>query len=428
MYASWLHLPLFLFLVFLLWRFKGGRGFGKVFWSMLGLKLLAGLALGYVYQEFLGGGDTWAYHKTTLRVLGQTTQSAQDYLQFLFFDQAGAGTLTFRTDSNSFFLVKILSALYLLTNDSYWMSSLYLSLFSFWGCWYFFQSLEKRFPEFSMPALVAFLLFPSIVFWSSGVSKDSLVMGAMGLLLGASVQLLFASRLRPMLKYLFLFAAAGWLFYKAKFYLAVPAIVFIGAYLAVEKASKQVPAFNTAGKKMGLWFCLMAVGGLAAYFMQSVFTPDDLGFHVMLNYNHLLAKTSANVPHLYFPDLNASFGSILWHAPQAVGQMLVRPFIWEPAPFFYKLIAVENLILLVLLLLAAMEIIRNKKLLTMPAFWWVLLCFFMVGAALVALPTPNLGSLNRYRAPLLAIFLTVVIYWVPWQRWWPAGFKRDKSA
>ncbi|GAA4304931.1 hypothetical protein GCM10023183_18620 [Nibribacter koreensis] len=389
---------------------------------------MAGLALGYVYKEILGGGDTWSYHEITLNVLQETTQSPHDYIRFIFQNQVGDSLEIFREDSNSFFFVKLLSFLYLLTDNSYWWSSVYLSLFSFWGCWYLFLRIEERFQDFRIPAFIAFLFFPSIVFWTSGVSKDSLVMGAMCFLFGFTVQLINAQGVKEKLYYGLLFALASWLFWKVKFFLAVPAIVFLLAYLLVEFLANRFEVLNSLLRKAMLWVGMMVLGAVGAYFLQSDFTPDDLGFHVMLNYSKISAKTSPDLPQIVFPHLNASFTSILWHAPQAVVQMLVRPFIWESAPLFYKLIAVENLVILFIILMALVEIIKNRKMKPLPAFWWVLLCFFLTGAVLVALPTPNFGSLNRYRAPLLAIFLAIALAQGPWQRWWHRLTKGSKSA
>ncbi|AMM51501.1 hypothetical protein TH61_10410 [Rufibacter sp. DG15C] len=428
MLSSWLHLPPLFFLVFLLWRLHQGKAHGLLFWAGLAVKVVAGLALGYVYKEILGGGDTWSYHRVALKVLQETTQLPLDYVRFWLENQTGEALVAFRADSNSFFFIKLLSFLYLLTDASYWWSSAYLSLFSFWGCWYLFLRIEERFPDYRIPAFVAFLFFPSIVFWTSGVSKDSLVMGAMCFLFGFTVRLLYAQGVKEKLYYGVLFALASWLFWKVKFFLAVPAIVFLLAYLLVEFLAKRFGVLSSLSRKAMLWLGMMVLGAVSAYFLQSDFTPDDLGFHVMLNYNKISAKTSSELPQIVFPNLNASFTSILWHAPQAVGQMLVRPFIWEPAPLFYKLIAIENLVILFIILTALVEIIKNTKVKPPPAFWLVLLCFFLAGAVLVALPTPNLGSLNRYRAPLLAIFLTIALAQGPWLRWWHRLTKGGKSA
>jgi hypothetical protein len=428
MLSSWLHLLSLIFIVFLLWRFHQGKGHGLLFWTGLVVKIVAGLALGFIYQKVIGGGDTWEFHRITLNVIVDTTKNPQDYIRFLFNDQISEALAAFRADSNSFFFIKLLSFLYLLTDNSYWWSSVYLSLFSFWGSWYLFLRIEKHFPDFRIPTITAFLFFPSIVFWTSGVSKDSLVMGAMCFVFGFAVQLLYAQDIKEKLYYGLLFASASWLFWKVKFFLAVPAIVFLLAYLFVEFLAKRFKGLYTFPRKAMLWLGMMVAGTLCAYFLQSDFTPDDLGFHVMLNYNKISAKTSLELPQIVFPNLDASFTSILWHAPQAVGQMVVRPFIWEPAPLFYKLIAAENLVILFIIVTALVEIILNRKIKPLPAFWLVLLCFFLAGSVLVALPTPNLGSLNRYRAPLLAIFLTVVLAQGPWQRWWDSFTHRGKSS
>ncbi|WP_125077625.1 hypothetical protein [Rufibacter latericius] len=146
----------------------------------------------------------------------------------------------------------------------------------------------------------------------------------------------------------------------------------------------------------------------------------NLGFfveHILWNYRNIVAASDPASPLLSFPDLQPTLWSVAAHAPSAIFQMLTRPFIWESAPFFYKLMAVENLLLLLLTLLTVVHLVRRRQVPAVPSFLAVLLVFFCVSAVLVTLPTPNLGSLHRYRAPLLPFLFMVVLAWGPVPGW-----------
>src|SRR5690606_10878610 len=82
------------------------------------------------------------------------------------------------TMPRALFLSKTASVFSLLTNHNYWMISIYFSFLSFLGSWFLISVLRKIYSDISAP-VVAFLFFPSIVFWTSGLIKESLAMACL---------------------------------------------------------------------------------------------------------------------------------------------------------------------------------------------------------------------------------------------------------
>jgi hypothetical protein len=85
---------------------------------------------------------------------------------------------------------------------------------------------------------------------------------------------------------------------------------------------------------------------------------------------------------------------------------LLRPFIWEASGMTALLASLENLIIMILLISSISEIGRGThRLLLFSALMYVmLLCVFL------ALSTPNLGTLSRYRVGFLPFLIFVISY------------------
>ncbi|AKQ46353.1 hypothetical protein TH63_13125 [Rufibacter radiotolerans] len=416
-----LHLPFFFLLVYLLWsQARQSQALRRFFWPALFLKLVGGFLLGYIYLEYFGGGDMGLFHQQASAVNAAAQEDPNQYIRLLLFNELGDMPIGFSRwpgYSNSFFFVKLLSLLHFLTGSSFWGSGLYLSLFSFWGCWYLVDKLQRYFPEYSTAAVIAFLFFPSVVFWTGGVSKDSVFMGSLCLTIGLVLQLGQAKEKAVNLHNSILLLASIYLLWKIKFFLAAVVLVLLFSWLFMQWLTKQVKWLQPKGRQLLVWGMLLLTGGFVASFAHPTFNLDFFVQHIVWNYTNLLAKSDPTKPLLLLPGLDANVWSFIRYSPEAVFQMLFRPFVWEPTPLFYKLAGLENLLLLVLVSITIGYLLYQKRWPRLPGFLVVLLVFFFIGAVLVSLPTPNLGTLFRYRAPLLPFFLTVVLAWGPWQKW-----------
>jgi hypothetical protein len=427
---NWLHLPFFFLLVYLLWsQARRNQVLRRFFWPALLLKLAGGVLLGYIYLEYFGGGDMGVFHQQASAVKAAAKEDPNKYIRLLLFNEVGEMPIGFSRwpgYSNSFFFVKLLSLLHFLTGSSFWGSGLYLSLFSFWGCWYLVDKLQRYFPEYGPGAIIAFLFFPSVVFWTSGVSKDSVFMGSLCLTVGLVLQLSKNEEKAARLRNCIVLLASVYLLWKIKFFLASVILVLLFTWLLIQWLTKLVSWLQPKGRQLLAWGVFLAIGTFVASFAHPTFNLDFFARHIVWNYTNLLAKSDPTKPLLLLPGLEASLWSVVKHAPEAVFQMLFRPFVWEAAPLFYKMAGIENLLLLLLVAITVLYLLYLRQWPRLPGFLAVLLVFFFIGAVLVSLPTPNLGTLFRYRAPLLPFFLMVVLAWGPWQMWFNGLIRRRR--
>src|SRR5690606_30473179 len=97
-------------------------------------------------------------------------------------------------DPNSYFVVRLAALFDLFTFHTYSATALLFSVFSFSGAWALYQGLCRKYPFANRQLAVAVLFVPSVVFWGSGILKDTITLGALGWLTWALLHLIEFSR------------------------------------------------------------------------------------------------------------------------------------------------------------------------------------------------------------------------------------------
>ena len=152
------------------------------------LKLFAGLTVGWLFLRYYGyGGDSWNMYQNARRISTLAHQDLGAYLRFLLFNKyhyfAHLPDASIWEQPRYLFVVKVVSLINLATQQNYWFTSFYFSLFAFSGLWQVANTLSRLFPATKLAAAFAFLVFPSVLFWSSGLQKESLALGIMAWLI-----------------------------------------------------------------------------------------------------------------------------------------------------------------------------------------------------------------------------------------------------
>ena len=148
----------------------------QYYWPALAAKVIAGIMVGVIYFYYYGLGDTIAYWQDGSKIYERFLSDPAGTLAF-FWDESSqeefAASLNFHTPRSLFF-AKIAGIAAILTAGNYWSMSILLSYLSFLGSWHIFVKVTGYFPSSARASAVAFLFFPSVVFWSSGLIKESL--------------------------------------------------------------------------------------------------------------------------------------------------------------------------------------------------------------------------------------------------------------
>ncbi|MFD1873102.1 hypothetical protein [Hymenobacter bucti] len=312
--------------------------------------------------------------------------------------------------SNALFVSKILALLNFVTLGSFWLAGVYLSLGCYVACWGLVRTLRQLWPAAPVGAgVLAFLLWPSVVWWSAGITKETLVLGSgaalVAMLLNSLYYRLPAAGWQQ-LGWWGLLLGLGWLQVRLRYFFALPLLGSLLALVGVVRAERRgwLPA-GWRAQGLGLLAGVALAGPLVVAAGGEPVSKAFVTSQLWGNYLHGVA-TSAGRPHLEYPGLQPTLGSMASHFPVAAAQTLVRPWLGESAGLRYVGVGLENLLLLGLLVLATTAVVRGRPGRLPAALVLTLLLYCVVLAGLIGLSTPNLGTLLRYR--------TVLLPWLLW--------------
>ena len=319
--------------------------------------------------------------------------------------------------SNSFFFSKLLMFLNLASGSTDWLNGLYLSLFAFVGSWLLARMLARLFPTIPAGAgAIALLLWPSVVGFASGITKEALLLGSATWLVALVLQKLYAepagSVSQPTPRWRGL---AGWLgivllavlHVKSRYFFAFP-LLGVLAGLAFIRVLQKLGLARRRWVQVALLLGVLAVGGWLGTQLSPVLTLNRFTAELMKIYSRHL-EYSAGKPHFEYPDLRPTGESALRHVPIAIWNTLSRPWLgesWAPA---YIIGALENLALLSLLALAGWAALRRRAGHLPFALVLALALHCLLLAVLIGLSTPNLGSLHRYRSGLMPFLVLLLL-------------------
>lgn len=401
------NLFLLLFLSYRIWK-REKSSLRKIFWPALILKLSAGICLGLVYSYYYTVGDTFNYFDDGVTLARLARTDLVSYTSFLW---SGDASFTIWSDllyqqPRAMFLSKITSVFCLITHDNYWIISLYFSALAFACAWSLVKKITALYPSTKKAAIIGFLFFPSVVFWSSGLIKESLAMAALFFL-----SILFVKSWNKEKKWKVTEGLIGlvavWLVWNLKYYyIAVFLPVALTALLA--RFLMERFSIHSLPLKIGVWCFIFFIPLFVVSLLHPNFYLDRFIDVVVSSYNEFQAISDPE-DLIHYNALKATPLSLVENMPWALLSGMFRPFVTEVHNVLQFLIAMENLVLLVLFLSAIIGLKKLKHTSHRMVFFSIII-YCMILCIFLALSTPNFGTLSRYRVgflPFLVFLLTV---------------------
>ena len=311
--------------------------------------------------------------------------------------------ITYNGMSNTLFSAKVVGLLNIASADQGWLNGMYLSLLSFIGCWVLARTVARVFPATPpAAAMVAFVAWPTVIFWAAGVAKEPLLLGSGAWLLAVFLSLFYESEARPSR------ARAGqvvgllvlaYVHFNMRYFFAAPLLgVLVG--LAVLRAMQHLRLARSRWAQALVLVAVLAGGAWAATEVGVAFRVNKFINQTIRIYTHSL-DASASKPHFEYSDLRPTGESFVQHAPLAVANAFTRPWLGESWQPMYVAASLENAVLLFLLAVAMVAAWRRQSGRLPFQVVLALGIFCIILAVLLGLSTPNLGSLNRYRSAML---------------------------
>jgi hypothetical protein len=393
----------------------------KYFLPAMVLKFFGAIALGLIYQFYYNGGDTFNFHTIGSRVIWEAfLDSPTTALRLIFSNGVHepeffnySSRIYFFSDSPSFFVIRVAAVFDLLTYSSYSATALFFAFYSFMGGWLLFLTFYRRYQHLHFWIAIGCLFIPSVFFWGSGILKDTLVMGGLGIILW-SLDGLFIEKRPSFFKIVMLIFAIWSVFALKKFILQayLPAAI-IWIYLGNLDQIKSVVL------RLMVFPFVIILSLVGAYYATIKIGENDKRYSI-----ENLAKTSqitardirfqsgreAGSGYELSEFFDGSLGSGLRLAPQAINVTLFRPYLWEVKNPLMLISALENLVFFLVTLYIVFR--RGYGAITKIFNPDVAFCFtFSIAYAFaVGVSTYNFGTLARYKIPLMPFyFLGLVI-------------------
>jgi hypothetical protein len=185
-------------------------------------------------------------------------------------------------------MVKLLSVFTYITGSNYWLSSAYFSLFSFCGLWALINRITTTYPGSSKAALFSFVFYPSVLFWGSGISKETIFLGGFGFLLSWFWPYFISSG--PVKAYKWIFAILIMLLLvKLKYYYMA---VFIPVLVTSNIVRWVLPEQENRLRGNLYWLFIFTIILFTASWLHPNLRIDQLAALIKTNGQDVLARTS----------------------------------------------------------------------------------------------------------------------------------------
>ncbi len=389
----------------------------RYFFPALTVRILGALVAGLIYQFYYDGGDTFAYHTHGSRVLWEAMiDSPVTGVRLLFANgEYGPGVwdtasqIWYWNDPQSFFVIRIAAILDLLTFSSYSGTAVLFAVIAFTGAWMLFLTFYRLYPDSHRWIAFSSLFIPSVVFWGSGIFKDTITLAALGMATFGFYRLVFLQRIR--VGTVILVLAAFWVIFSIKKYILLcflPALFF---WVVITYLSR----IRLVMLRLIVTPVAILIAAFLSYYAIVEVGEDDKRYRVS-NLAETARITAYDIRYGWgartgegsgytLGTLDGSWESMLRMAPQAINISLYRPYLWEVDNPLMLFSALESLALLLLTIYLLWKVRgRIFRYVLRPD---VLFClsFALVFAFAVGVSTFNFGTLSRYKIPMMPYFL-----------------------
>lgn len=370
---------------------------------------MAGIFYGWIgiyYGGLAQMQDTWAYHFSSIQEYHLLFNDPQEYLTNLFRDPYGTGVDKFFAGSDSYWndlkgnvFIKILSLFNVLSFGHYYVNIIFYSFITLYGPLAIYRVMIDVFPGKKLSILLATILIPSFLYWTSGLHKEGLIFTGISLVIYA---IYFGTKEKKfgITRILSLVTGLLLLLVLRNFIIVILIPALVAWLIANKKPKYGLAIFG------GLYFLYIILFFTIRYISPQLDFPQAV-VNKQQDFNNIKGGNST-IP---TKELQPTAISFLKNTPQAINLSILRP---NPGDVRH-----------ILSLAAALEITAILFLFVIFMFWHtngfisknlIYFCIFFSLSLLLAIgfSVNNLGAIVRYRSvviPLLVIPMAALIDW-----------------
>ncbi len=385
-----------------------------VLWTGLFVHIIATFALVWITRDYYGYGDMLTFFRVGSNIADYAVQDSANFFKLLKIALTLEADLPFeiahRADSTGA-ITAIAAMLIIIFGKSIHTISLIFSLIAFSGNYAIYLVFRQVFPKaYRLRLMVVCLLFPSAVFWTSGILKESIAVCGLGWLFYGAYRWVNKRYLVAIPFILFGALLVG----ISKAYILFPFSLAFGSWLFWRKAMVKEASFLSKPIYIIIGI-LVAVGGIVGLgILFPRYAPDQIIQSTMTLQGYGTRIQGGSSYQLIDPMDKSLSGQILG-TPLALISSLFRPFFFEVHNFLSAINSSETSALLLCLLITfykrgPREIL--KLIASSPTLIFCLIFVISFGTG-VGLATTNLGTLSRYRIPMMPFYGALIVTLLP---------------
>ncbi len=394
----------------------------KYYGNALAIKLLSSFLFCMVYMYYYNGGDTSGYYHWCNQWFQYFFKEPATAISYVLFDDID----TFRRfvissdytsyfylmkyGSNEDFFIRIASIVNVFGLNSFVCTSLIFGYLSFLGSWRLFIVFYDMYPQLRKQLALATLFIPSVVFWGSGLMKDTLTLTSL-CWLTYSLYFGLVKRQNVVKNVIWgLIMAAITAKLKGYIILAfIPAAGYWAINMYKDKINSPVVRFISGP------FFLVIAAVLVLGLMQLV--GDSLGKYSLDKLEQTAEgyqswhQETGGASYTIYGAGDFSATGLLKTFPQGINVTLFRPYLWEARSIFNLLAALESAFLFyfTLNILWRTKIVRLPAAIALDTNIVFCLMFSLILAFAVGITSFNFGALVRYKIPVMPFYAIALI-------------------
>lgn len=371
-----------------------------------------------IFYGFITGGDSMSLYHTEgknlyLLILKDVQnieylfKSGSQFNQHLVKNPFNVGY--YRVEAN-FMMIRLDTIFSFLTFGRYAPINLIFAAIGFSGLWKLFLFFYDQYPKMHKQFAICILFFPTVVFWSSGLLKDTLCIASLGWITYSLYEIMYHRR--KIFQNLVILSFFTYLLVIIKVYIIIAYLPFLILFIIF----KNVKAVKSSFLK---WIIAPVLIVLSIFVFSEIMSSFDteLGGYAVDEVTSSISTLNAGLAQKtgqadaasnfnLGTEFEPSFFGLLKIAPYAIGATFFRPFIWEASKITQLLAAVESLILMfftLYILFKAGPFKFIRIVLTDPLIMYCFM-FAIVFGIFVGASTINFGTLVRYKIPCLPFY------------------------
>ena len=389
----------------------------KYFVKGLFAKILGAVSLCLIYGLYYKAGDTVHYFHSAKVFLNLAEKDFYKYLEitflgntrenFYYFDSQ-TGYPAYWGDNNANYVCRLVSPLCFLGGKSFVITAILLATVSYSGMWRLFLIFTEQFPKITNDLAISVLFIPSVIFWGSGILKDTITISAVGWYTYGFYRF-FINKTRK-IKYISVLVVSSMLLILIKPYIYFALLPGTIVWLTVNLTSK----LNSRALK-NIITPVVIIAGVLLGFFALLQVQDLLGIYKMDKVFEHAANVQKDQKQEYYGgnsfdigDFDGTLEGALGKVHLALAAVFFRPYLWEARNPVMLLSGLENIYLLFLtfFLLVKLKIIGVFTLIGEHPMLFFSVLFALFFGFSVGLSTSNFGSLVRLKIPCIPFFVS----------------------